>query len=199
MGLLIALILLLVLAIVFFVTFPILKRKIISKKYNAFCCKKLMSIAKKNNYKYLTNLKLIFYTKEEVKIDHILFGKKYVYILTNYYFDGDIKGTIENNSWILEKRHENTSEYIDNISNQLSEKNRVFSEKISANPELIIPIAIVNNDCEIKVNGINNNNTFVVHYSSLKKLIRKIESRLIPDLSTEQVENLYESLHDNEF
>ena len=198
MGLLIALILLLVLAIVFFIAFPILRRKIISKKYNSFCCKKLMSIAKKNNYKYLTNLKLNFYTKEEIKIDHILFGKKFIYILTDYYFDGDIKGTIENNSWILEKRHENTCEYIDNISNQLCEKTRVFSEKISANPELITSIAIVNNDCEIKVNGINNNNTFVVHYSSLKKLIKKIESRSIPDLSSEQVENLYENLRDEE-
>ena len=198
MGLLIALILLLVLAIVFFITFPLLKRKIISKNYNVFCNKKLKAIASKNHYKYLTNLNLNFYSKEDVKIDHILFGKKYLYILTNYYFDGDIKGTVENNSWILEKRSDKTCEYIDNISNQLSEKNRVFSEKISANPELIIPIAIVNNDCEIKVNGINNNNTFVVHYSSLKKLIKKIELRSIPDLSLEQAENLYESLQNEE-
>ncbi len=194
MGLLIALVILLVLAIVFFITFPIIKRKIIAKKYNIFCSKKIGSIAKKNNLLFLTNLRLSNYSGEEINIDHILFGKKYIYILINYFFNGDIKGTSENNSWILEKRHDEGCEYIDNISNDLTGKNGVFSEKITANPELIIPIAIVNNDCEIKVNGINNNNTFVVHYSSLKKLIKKLESRSIANLDCEQTKNIYESL-----
>lgn len=194
MGLFIALIVLLVLAIVFFVTFPILRRKIIAQKYSLFCSKKIRAIAKKNNYLFLTNLNLTNYSGDEIKIDHILFGKKYIYILINYFFNGDIKGTSENNSWILEKRRNEGCEYIDNISNDLSGKNRVFSEKITANPELIIPIAIVNNDCEIKVNGINDNNTFVVHYSSLKKLIKNLESRSIANLDEEQIKNTYEIL-----
>lgn len=194
MGLLIALIILLVLAIVFFISFPIFRRKIIRKKYDVFCSKKIRTIAKKNNLLFITNLKLTNYSGEEIKIDHILFGKKYIYILIDYYFNGDIKGTSENNSWILEKRHDEGCEYIDNISNDLSGKNRVFSEKITANPELIIPISIVNNDCEIKVNGINNNSTFVVHYSSLKKLIKKLESRDITNLDDEQIKNIYENL-----
>jgi len=196
MPLLIALIVLLVLAIVFFVTFPILRRRIISKKYNCFCSRKISSIATKNHLYFLTNLHLTNYSGDDIKIDHILFGKKYIYILVNYLFAGDLKGTSENNSWILEKRRNEGCEYIDNISNELSEKNRVFSEKIIANPELIIPIAILNNDCEINVDGINNNNTFVVHYSSLKKLIKKLESRSISNLDSEQIENTYLNLKD---
>lgn len=194
MGLLIALIVLLVLAIVFFVTFPILKRNIVSKNYNIFCSKKVKAIATKNHYNFLTNLNLTFYNNEELGIDHILFGEKYIYILMNFFFDGDIKGTADNNSWILEKNHDQGCEYIDNISNQISEKIGVFSAKIGANPELIIPIAIVNNDCLIKVNGINNNNTFVVHYFSLKKLIKKLELRDIAKLDAEKIENIYENL-----
>ena len=94
----------------------------------------------------------------------------------------------------MEKRRDKTNEYIDNISNQLCEKTRVFSEKISANPELILPIAILNNDCAINVNGINNNNTFVIHYSSLKKLIKNLESRDIADIDSEKEKNIYENL-----
>ena len=196
MGRLIALIVLLVLAIVFFITFPIIKRKIVAKNYNVFCSKKIAAISEKNKFLFLTNLKLTNYAGEELKIDHILFGRKYIYILTNYFFNGDIKGTSINNSWILEKRHDDGCEYIDNISHELSGKSGVFSEKIAANPELIVPIAIVNNDCEIKVNGINENSTFVVHYSSLKKLIKKLESRTIADLDAEKVQNIYENLKD---
>ena len=44
MNLLIVLIVLLVLAIVFFVTYPILKRKIVNKKYSTFCSKKIKAI-----------------------------------------------------------------------------------------------------------------------------------------------------------
>lgn len=194
MGLLIALIILLVLAVVFFISYPILKRKFVAKKYNVLIDKKVRAISTKNNLKFLSNVRLNFYSQEKGKIDHIIFGKKYIYILANFYFDGDIKGTIDNNSWILEKRGDNGCEYIDNISYDLSEKNRVFSSKINANPELIVPIAIVNNECEIKVNGINNNNTFVVHYSSLKKLIKKLESRNLPDLDQNQLQNEYENL-----
>ena len=194
MGLLIALILLLILAIIFFVTYPIFKSKIVTKKYSCFCGKKVKSIADKNGYKFLTDLNLVSFNNEELGIDHILFGKKYIYILTNYQFNGDIKGTTDNNSWILQKRHNKGCEYIDNISMQLSEKTRGFSSKISANPELIMPIAIVNNECEIKVDGINDNNTFVIHYSSLKKLIKKLELRDITDLDIDEVENQYEFL-----
>lgn len=194
MGLLIALIILLVVAVVFFISYPILKRKFVAKKYNVLIDKKVRAISTKNNLKFLSNIRLNFYNREKGKIDHIIFGKKYIYILANFYFDGDIKGTIDNNSWILEKRGDNGCEYIDNISYDLSEKNRVFSSKINANPELIVPIAIVNNECEIKVNGINNNNTFVVHYSSLKKLIKKLESRNLPDLDQNQLQNEYENL-----
>ena len=194
MGLLIVLILLLILAVVFFITYPILKGKIITKKYNAFCAKKIRTISSKNGYQFLSNLKLSFFNGEELGINHVIFGKKYIYILTNFLFNGDIKGTSDNNSWILNKRRNEGCEYIDNISKQLSEKRGVFSAKITANPELIIPIAIINNDCEIKVEGINNNSTFVVHYSSLKRLIKKLESRDIPDLDNEQVENVYQNL-----
>ena len=194
MALLIILIILLVLAVVFFVTFPIFKRRIFSKNYNAFCDRKIRVIANKNQLNFLSNFKLNLYGEEDAKIDHIIFGRKYIYILTNYYFDGDIKGTSDNNSWILNKRGNNGSEYIDNISNQLSRKNGVFSSKISANPELILPIAILNNDCAINVNGINNNNTFVIHYSSLKKLIKNLESRDIADIDSEKEKNIYENL-----
>ena len=114
--------------------------------------------------------------------------------MTNYYYEGYVKGDAENNSWIFTKRHSEDTEYIDNISNQLSEKTRVFSSKISANPELIMPIAIVNNECEIRVDGINDNNTFIIHYSSLKKLIKKLELRDIANLDVEEIENQFEFL-----
>ncbi|MBQ0008858.1 MAG: hypothetical protein KBS97_01060 [Firmicutes bacterium] len=194
MGLLFALILLLVLAVVFFITYPILSRKIITKKYDVFCAKKIKTISTKNGYKFLTDLSLSSFNKLELGIDHIIFGKKYIYILTNYMFDGDIKGASDNNSWILKKSHNQGSEYIDNISLQLSEKRGVFSSKIAANPELIIPVAIVNNNCEIRVEGINNNSTFVIHYSSLKKLIKKLESRDVANLDEEQVEIQYQNI-----
>lgn len=194
MGLLIVLIILLILAVIFFITYPILRGKIIAKKYDAFCAKKIKTISSKNNYKFLTDLSLSSFNNLELGIDHIIFGKKYIYILTNYFFNGDIKGTSDNNSWILTKRHNEGTEYIDNISMQLSEKRGVFSSKIAANPELIIPVAIINNECEIKVNGINNNSTFVVHYSSLKKLIKKLEARDVANLDEDQVENQYQNI-----
>lgn len=194
MGLLICLIILLILAIVFFITYPILKKKITYKNYNVFCSRKIRKISSKNNFKFLTNLKLTFYSGEQLIIDHVIFGKKYIYILMNYLFDGDINGSLENNSWIFKKRHNEGATYIDNISEQLAEKTRVFSAKISANSDLIVPVAIVNNDCEISVVGINKNNTFVVHYSYLKKIIKNLEARNIPDLNAEQVEIQYENL-----
>ena len=194
MALLIVLILLLILAVVFFITYPILRGKIITKKYSVFCAKKVRTISTKNNYKFLSNLKLTSFNNEELGIDHIIFGKKYIYILSNFLFNGDIKGSSDDNSWILTKRHNEGCEYIDNISHELFEKRGVFSTKITANPDLIVPIAIINNNCEIKVEGINNNSTFVVHYSSLRRLIKKLESRDIPVLDEEQVENAYQNL-----
>lgn len=194
MTLLIVLIILFILSIAFFVCFPFVKRNIIFKKYNSFCTRKVKAIAKKYNLRYLTDINLYTFNNENIGINSILFGKKYIYIMSNYYMSGDIEGNNNFNSWTLKKRRGNGVEYIDNISNQLSEKTRVFSIKFGIDSELIMPIAIVNNDCEIKVNGINQNNTFIIHFSSFKKLIENLEKRNLVNLNEDQVELKYETI-----
>ena len=190
----IILIVLLVLAVIFFITYPFIKVRIISENYSYFCNKKIKKIADKNNVNFLTDLKLENYNKEKLGIDSIIFGKKYIYIISNLYYDGEIKGDVKNNSWMFIKRGEKSAHYIDNLTDNLSEKTRGFCEKINANPELIVSIGLLNNECFFNIEEPNSANTFIVRYSSLKKLIRQLEERDIKSLDENLLETEYQKL-----
>lgn len=190
----IILIVLLIIAVIFFVAYPFIRIKIISENYNYFCNKKIKKIAIKNDVNFLTNLKLENYNKEKLGIDSIIFGKKYIYIISNFYYDGEIKGDIKNNSWMFIKRGEKTAHYIDNLTDNLSEKTRGFCEKINANPELIVSIGLLNNECYFNIEEPNSPNTFIVRYSSLKKLISQLEEREIKSLDENLLEKEYQKL-----
>ena len=80
--------------------FPIRNRRI-RKNFRYFYYKKLYSIAMDKDYYLINNFLFRIDSSHVGRIDHILFGDKYIYMCTDCLFDGNIDGKEDDASFIL--------------------------------------------------------------------------------------------------
>lgn len=186
------LVFLLALAIIFFVTYPKIKRNILPSKFNDYCSKKISKIAKKNNYLLIEKFNEQNFTQKDFKINHVLFGKKYIYLISDYCLIGSIEGEGSNQSWIFRNREDKSSSYIDNLNYASDENIRDFAGIFNAKSEIFIKINIVPNECNLFINSINKENSYVVQFSNLKSLISKIEGKNVSNLDEEELHKHFE-------
>lgn len=183
---------LLVLAIVFFIGFPIYKRKILAEKYNDFCKRKIERICIKNNYKILNNLDVQNYDLQNLKIDHVVFGKKFIYLINDYYLNGDVTGDKKDNSWVYYNRVKKSTHYINNL-NIVGEKNiQDFAGIFNTNPDILLSISVIPNECRFSVKDANKPSSYVSNYWMVKKIIKYLERSKINDLNNKQLVEIFE-------
>ena len=184
----------LVLFVVAFVLFLVFLTKMDLKTFKKFCEKKVRRFAKRNKILAIEDLNILNYQREKVDIDHVIFGKKYIYVLTDFLVKGFVKGEINDNSWV----HYNTTlkkyRYINNL-NKFSEQNiQEFAGIFGINPDLIFSICVVPNECDFSIKSSENDKKTVVHYSSLTKRIKELESQNIDSLNQEQIYEQYKAI-----
>ena len=119
------------------------------------------------------------------KIDHILFANKYIYIINDYYFDGDIEGKDTDASLIFISRT-GKKKYMDNL---LLDNKKLIS-KLSLitgiNSSLMIGISLVNKNCNVGVSS-SSEHHYIDQANKFKMLLNAIESRPIGNINQEQL------------
>ena len=119
------------------------------------------------------------------KIDHILFANKDIYIINDYYFDGDIEGKDTDASLIFISRT-GKKKYMDNL---LLDNKKLIS-KLSLitgiNSSLMIGISLVNKNCNVGVSS-SSKHHYIVQVNKFKMLLNAIESRPIGNINQEQL------------
>ena len=118
-------------------------------------------------------------------IDHILFANKYIYIINDYYIDGDIEGKDTDASLIYISRT-GKKKYMDNL---LSDNKKLIS-KLSLitgiNASLMIGISLVNKNCNVGISS-SSKHHYIIQANKFKMLLKAIESRPIGDINQEQL------------
>ena len=126
------------------------------------------------------------------KIDHILFANKYIYIINDYYFDGDIEGKDTDASLIFISRT-GKKKYMDNL---LLDNKKLIS-KLSLitgiNSSLMIGISLVNKNCNVGVSS-SSKHHYIVQANKFKMLLNAIESRPIGNINQEQLANAVQAI-----
>ena len=126
------------------------------------------------------------------KIDHILFGNKYIYIINDAYYEGDLTGKETDKSLILiddkGKKYYTDNQYA--VSKALV---KALSDSTSIGMDLLIGIVVVNNNCKISIET-NNKQFYIIQKNKLKRLVRAIESRNVGNINAPQLENLVKAI-----
>lgn len=192
LALFIVLLFLLVVAITFFSVYPILKRKSIKKEFKKFCVNKVEFISSSNGFRVISNLDLLSYENGRVKIDHVIFGNKYIYIVTDYPLIGSIIGDKKDNSWLYKKFGEKHPNYIENLFTA-SEKNiGEFIGIINENPHKIVAISLIPDECTICVKPMKNGNSRLAYFSEFGDVITAFENEETESLDQERISQIFE-------
>lgn len=186
------LIILFVLALAFFLVYPKVRRNYLEKNFNAVCARKASKISKKRNFYYLENVNILDFQYKKFDIDQILFGRKYIYVISNSLLLGEVNGNMNDHSWTFKKYGNKDKIYIDNIIEAADDKISKFTSLIGIKKEFVISICVIPNECDFLVNKVNKDNSVIIRSKSFYKMIDKIESRNIDPFNKGQLKDYYE-------
>ena len=177
--------------VVFFIVLPVNKARE-KKHFKEYCYKAIYKIAFDEDYYLINNLLFRVDPSKVARIDHILFGNKYIYIIIDAYFEGDLTGKETDKSLILindkGKKYYTDNQYM--ISKALV-KSLADSTGIDIN--LLIGVVVVNKNCKISIET-NNKQYYLIQKNKLKRLIRAIESRNVGNINAAQLEALVKAI-----
>lgn len=179
--------------IIFLLLFIPLRRRSIKKKYVEHYYKEIYKIALNNDYYLINNFAFKVDDSSLLKINHILFGEKYVYLINDYHFDGDIAGKAFDKSLICFSKR-GKKYYIDNPivrSKYLLDRLTIMT---GLDPTIMIGISLVNDDCSSDIIS-QSKQYYLVQRNKLASLVKAIESRNIGKLNEKSLEKLVHSIN----
>ena len=177
-----------------FVVVPVTRKKR-KKNFKEYCYKAIYKIAFDEDYYLINNYVFRADTDKLVKIDHILFGNKYMYAIIDTYFDGDLIGN-ENDKSLIVINNRNEKFYTENQYNVSKTLVKYVSHATGIDQDMFIGIVCVNNNCKIGVNS-SNKQFYLIQRNKLKRLIRAIESRNVGNINAEQLEKAVKAIDES--
>ena len=190
----IALAIILVLFIVAFILFLLWLRKMTLETFKKYASRKVKGIARRNKFLAIESLNILNYEREKIGVDHVIFGKKYIYIITDFMLKGFVSGEVNDNSWVYFNKVTKKKDYLNNLS-RVSDKNiQEFAEILGINADPIVSICLVPNECDFTVKQLEYNKKMVVHYSSLNRKIKELEKSNIGTLNEKQIYEQYSAI-----
>lgn len=164
--------------------FP-LRKRYIKKQFKDHYYHKIYSIAFNQDY-YLIN-DFLFKVNESVVagVDHILFADKYIYLINDYYYDGDLTGKCDDQSLIF--INEKGKKYYTDNPILLSEKILLrLSAVTGIDKSLFIGVVLINDKCRCGIEQ-ESKQVYMIQRRKLSKLVRAIESREVARLKPDQL------------
>ena len=157
------------------------------EQFMELCKKKVSRIAKSNDLYVISDLSVSNFNKEKINAHQVIFGKKYIYLISNFMLKGFVSGDEKDNSWIYYDNVKRKNNYLTNL-HALSSKNiQDFAGISQISADSIVSICVVPNEVDFKIEHVKNDKTLIVHYSSLRRVIRRLESKQIGEFDQEQI------------
>ena len=171
--------------VVVFVVLPINHRRH-KNNFREYCYKAIYKIAFDEDYYLINNFLFRVDQSTVARIDHILFGNKYIYVIIDVYYDGDLVGKYENESFILINK-KNDRYYTDNQYNVCKSLVKSLSRTTGIEEGMFIGVAVVNNDCKLGIET-ESKQYYIIQRDKLKKLVKAIESRDVGKINAAQLD-----------
>lgn len=176
------------LLLLFLIIFPFAKRHYNFKNFQKIYYKEIRKIAEINDYYLINNLVIKNNNQLICRIDHVLFGDKYIYVIKDRYYRGAISGKKEDSTWFFYSNQKKQFE-MDNPMAMNEKRLEKLSLVTNIDKSFFISVLVINDNCVVKnANELNKNNSFIVSKKNLRKLIKNIEKRNVKNMDQKQLE-----------
>ncbi|MFA6619999.1 MAG: NERD domain-containing protein [Bacilli bacterium] len=169
-------------------------RKIVWRKaHDKLFYHKTLKVARDGDFYLINKLPLQTGNSSFVTIDHIIGGDKFIFVITDRYYDGALNAKTNEPSWFYYRKG---GKKID-IPNPLLD-NRFAMDRLSIasgiNTSFMVGIVLVNDDCFFNVFTSDENESLLVPVSQLEKLIFLYEKR--PNVKPFVKKELWQTIQD---
>lgn len=188
---LIILAILLVVFVVLLVSYIVFVRNLDDEKFVSFCERKIARISSQKSFKFINKIKLSNFAQEELKIDSIIFGKKFIYLVTKYTLIGSVEGEQNDNSWIYFNRKEKSKEYINNPLDEGNKNIKEIAGILGINTDFLVSIALIPNECNLNVKIENTKQNLVSNCFKFNRHISEFENKQVGEFKPEQILEKY--------
>ena len=190
----IALLSVLIVFVIGFIIFLTYLRTMTSETFTKLCFNKVKRISNRKKLLSILDLHLLNHDREKLKVNHVVFGKKYIYLISDLMLKGFVSGEVNDNSWVYFNNITKKTHYLDNL-NKVSDKNiQDFAGILGISADPIISICLIPNECDINVNGYQDTNKMIVRFSSLNRVISTLERQQIGSFKQEQIYEQYKKI-----
>ena len=190
----IALLSVLIVFVIGFIIFLTYLRTMTSETFTKLCFNKVKRISNRKKLLSILDLHLLNHAREKLKVNHVVFGKKYIYLVSDLMLKGFVSGEVNDNSWVYFNNITKKTHYLDNL-NKVSDKNiQDFAGILGISADPIISICLIPNECDINVNGYQDTNKMIVRFSSLNRVISTLERQQIGSFKQEQIYEQYKKI-----
>ena len=170
---------------VFLLIFLPLRKRKMKKDFKYFYYRNIYKVALENDYYLINDFRFKIDDTHVGVIDHILFANKYIYIITDHYYEGDLDGKETDASFIFINRT-GKKFYSENLVASSKKLMNKLSIVTGIGASLMIGVNIINNGCTCGVKS-ESKNCYIIQSKKFKSLIKAIESRPIGDINQEQL------------
>lgn len=181
-----------ILIVLGFALYFLIRSRMMKKDFKYFYYKRLYRLAMDKDYYLINNFIFKIDDSHVGRIDHILFGDKYIYLINDSYFDGDIEGKENDRSLILINKV-GKKYYVDNPIID----NRNILTKLAIvtgiDKSLLISISLINDNCHSGVIT-SSNSSYIIQSNKMKYLIKAIESRPIGKINAKELANAVKAI-----
>ncbi len=171
--------------LVIFIAVPLYKYNK-KKKYREYCYKTVRKIADYQDYYLINEFEFNIDDNHYGMIDHVLFGEKYIYLITSNYYSGSLTGNAQDKSLILVPKKDK-KRYVKNPFLTSAKLLNRLSMMTDLDPSLLIGIIVTNDDINIDVEN-DSKQYYIIQRSKLSALIKMIETRDIPTINEKHLE-----------
>lgn len=162
------------------------------KHFQIHYYKRIYKVALDNDFFLINQFVFKIDSAKFANVDHILFGNKYIYVLSSKYYQGDLVGKYNDKSLIFIS-HRGKKCYTDNPYNQVKFLASKLSSSTGIDASLMIGIVLVNDDCKVAVQS-ESKQFYIIQRKRFAALIKAIESRPVGDINQTQLQKAVQSI-----
>jgi hypothetical protein len=166
----------------FFLFLPRIKFEYASKYLNKIFNRIIFNIIHELDYYLIPQVIIRLPGNDDVIIDHLVFGDKFIYAIKDLYFQGGLLGKANDKEWQYYsfKQRKNDYVYIPNPFHINKKRIEKLSLITGLDRHLFISIILVNNEAIIDRIPLSNDSEYIINIRNFEKLIKAIEARDVP-------------------
>ncbi|MCF0107787.1 MAG: hypothetical protein HUJ59_02115 [Bacilli bacterium] len=163
-----------------------------SLKFKEYFYKKVYQVAFNEDYYLINNFGFKVDEGKIAIVDHILFGEKFIYLISSLYYEGDLSGSYDDKSLVF-RNNKGIRRYTDNPFGKSEWLLTRISGLTGIDQKLFVGIVMVNDECNLNVSS-QSKQFYIVQRKKFALLVKTLENLNIGKINADQIDHAVKAM-----